>query len=111
MAETDQEKADTLNDQFSSVFTSTQYESVPLEKDNVEEMPAITITAKGIEKILKGLNPSKAKGPDNIHSRILKELAVELAPPLAFFFQQSVDSGIVPDDWKKANICPLYKKK
>ena len=73
-------------------------------------MPAINITAKGVEKILKGINPSKAKGPDNIHPRVLKELATELAPTLAHFFQQSVDTGIIPDEWKKANICPLFKK-
>ena len=110
-AETDAQKAEALNDQFTSVFTKTEYESVPLEKDQTKEMPAITITVKGVEKILKGINPSKAKGPDNIHPRVLKELASELAPTLAQFFQQSVDIGIIPDEWKKANICPLFKKK
>ena len=65
-------------------------------------MPDITIAVKGVKKILKGLNPSKAKGPDSIHPRVLKELAAELAPTLAFFFQQSVDNGIIPADWKRA---------
>ena len=110
MANTDEEKADALNKQFTSVFTSTQYESVPLDKQQTEKMPEVNITEKGVEKILKGINASKAKGPDDIHPRVLKELATELAPVLASFFQQSVEKGIIPDDWKKANICPLYKK-
>ena len=73
-------------------------------------MPEIGITKNGIEKILKSLNTSKAMGPDAIHPRILKELSFELSPVITHFFQQSIDNGIIPNDWKDANICPLFKK-
>ena len=56
------------------------------------------------------LNPSKALGPDELHPRILKEIATELGPVFAHLFQQSIDTGEIPKEWSLANICPLFKK-
>ena len=64
----------------------------------------------GVIKLLKGLNPSKALGPDELHPRVLKELATELGPVFAHLFQQSIDTGEIPKEWSLANICPLFKK-
>ena len=61
-------------------------------------------------KLLKGLNPSKALGPDELHPRVLKELAMELGPVFAHLFQQSIDTGEISKEWSLANICPLFKK-
>ena len=58
----------------------------------------------------KGLHPSKALGPDELHPRVLKELATELGPVFAHLFQQSIDTGEIPKEWSLANICPLFKK-
>ena len=98
-----------MNQQFTSVFTRSEYDAIPYTPAKVT-MPYISLTRKGVEKILKKLNASKAKGPDNISPKILKELAFELAGVLTHFFQESINTGIIPDDWKKANICPLFKK-
>ena len=57
-----------------------------------------------------GLNPSKALGPDELHQRVLKELATELGPIFAHLFQQSIDKGEIPKELSLANICPLVKK-
>ena len=54
--------------------------------------------------------PSKALGPDELHPRVLKELATELGPVFAHLFQQSIDTGEIPKEWSLANICPLFKK-
>ena len=61
-------------------------------------------------KLLKGLNPSKALEPDELHPRVLKELATELGPVFAHLFQQSIDTGEIPKEWSLANICPFFKK-
>ena len=61
-------------------------------------------------KQLQNLNPSKATGPDNIPSRVLKEFASEIAPYLCIIFQQSIDLGQVPNDWKHAKVSAIFKK-
>ena len=40
----------------------------------------------------------------------MKELATPLVPVFTILFQVSLDQGVVPDDWKKANAVPIYKK-
>ncbi|CAM4607810.1 unnamed protein product [Lepidochelys kempii] len=49
-------------------------------------------------------------GPDKLHPRVLKELAAVIAEPLAIIFENSWRTGEVPDDWKKANVVPIFKK-
>ena len=53
-------------------------------------MEDIVVTKEGVTKLLKGLNPSKALGPDELHPRVLKELATELGPLFAHLFKQSL---------------------
>ncbi|CAM4526902.1 unnamed protein product, partial [Caretta caretta] len=45
-----------------------------------------------------------------MHPRVLKELAAVIAEPLAIIFENSWRTGEVPDDWKKANVVPIFKK-
>ena len=68
------------------------------------------VSKDGEIKLLKGLNASKALGPNELHPRVLKELATELGPVFAHLFQQSIDTGEIPKEWSLANICPLFKK-
>ena len=78
-------KAELLNNQFKSVFTLEDMDSMP------DPLPMkyndITIYPEGIQKLLSNLNPHKATGPDGISPRILKELAPELASILSFIYQ------------------------
>ena len=75
-------------------------------------MVDIHVSVEDVTKLLKGLKPSKALGPDKLHRRVLKELASELGPMLNFahLFQQPIDTGEIPKEWSLANICPPYKK-
>ena len=68
------------------------------------------VSKEGVTKLLKGLNPSKALSPDELHPRVPKELVSELGPVFAHLFQQSIDLGEIPKEWSLANICPLFKK-
>ena len=73
-------------------------------------MPNIQVTESGVLKLLAVLKPSKASGPDGLHPTVLKEVAPVITPALAFIFQKSLDSSSVPEDWRVANVCPLFKK-
>ena len=93
VAESELEQADEFNGQFTDVFNKNEHSQVPLPNRSVPFMNDIVVSAVGVTKLLKGLNPSKALGPDELHPRVLKELASELGPVFAHLFQQSIDTG------------------
>ena len=105
------EKAEALSRQYSSVFTMEDTSSLPSKGPSpFPTMPDITITVAGVEKLLASLNPRKASGPDQVPTRILKEHASTLAPVLQIIFQQSLDTGDIPEDWRQANVTAVFKK-
>ncbi|KAJ7422423.1 hypothetical protein WISP_38069 [Willisornis vidua] len=63
-----------------------------------------------ISELLQHMDLEKSVGQDGIHPRVMRELAEELTKPLSIIYQQSWLSGEVPDNWKLANVTPIYKK-
>jgi len=49
-------------------------------------------------------------GPNGMHPRVLRELANVIAEPLSIIFERSWRTGEVPEDWRKANVTPVFKK-
>ena len=93
-----------FNGQFTDVFNKSEHTQVPLPNRSAAFLEDIHVSAEGVTKLLKGLNPSKALGPDELHPRVLKELASELGPMFAHLFQQSNDTGEIPKELSLANI-------
>ena len=107
LAESELELAYNFNGQFTDVLTSENTQ-VPLPNRSAPFMEDIHVSAVGVTKLLKGLNPTKALGPDELHPRVLKELASDLGPMFAHLFQQSIDMGEISKEWSLSNLCPLY---
>ncbi|CAM4697526.1 unnamed protein product [Caretta caretta] len=100
-----------LNKYFVSVFNKANEDLRDNgSMTNGNEDMEVDITISEVEAKLEQLNGTKSGGPDNLHPRILKELAHEIASPLARIFNESVNSVVVPYDWRIANIVPIFKK-
>ncbi|CAM5085029.1 unnamed protein product [Eretmochelys imbricata] len=107
----DVEKANVLNAFFASVFTnkvSSQTAALGITKWGRDGQPSVEIEV--VRDYLEKLDVHKSMGPDELHPRVLKELADVIAEPLAIIFENSWRTGEVPDDWKKANVVPIFKK-
>ena len=105
-------KVNTLNEQCVSVFNKNEDTStIPdMVTSTHPSMDNIHVTQEGVHKLLSYLQVHKAMGPDEIPSRLLKELAKELTPIFTLFYQACLDQGTTPDDWKTANVVPIFKK-
>uniref|UniRef100_A0A8C3LJD3 Reverse transcriptase domain-containing protein n=1 Tax=Chrysolophus pictus TaxID=9089 RepID=A0A8C3LJD3_CHRPC len=111
----DKEKAEVLNAVFTSVFKGqTSYpQGTPLFDlvDSAgEQTKPPTIQEETVRDLLLQLDCHKSMGPDEIHPRVLRELAEVIAKPLSIIYQCSLLTGEVPEDWKLANVTPIYKK-
>ena len=69
VAESELEQADEFNGQFTDVSYKNENSQVPLPNRSAPFMNDIVVSAVGVIKLLKGLNPSKALGPDELHPK------------------------------------------
>ena len=116
LSQTDEEAADILCKQFQQVFVDHGFVDLmklvppcsPLSEElSTDEL----VTEDVVYRKLSMLNVSKSPGPDSVHPHFLKNCADLLTLPLTCIFRKSFDNGCLPDDWKSANIVPLYKKR
>ena len=107
----DTDKAEVLQHQFCRVFTREPEDDIPiLEPRTAEKLTAVEVTPDVVLKRLMKLKVGKSCGPDEIHPRLLCELAEQQAAPLTKLFNKSLQSGCIPRDWKLATVSPIFKK-
>ena len=107
----DVDKANILQDQFSSVFTvedDSRIPSIPEKTD--QKVNFLIITEAMVFEEICALNPNKSCGPDDVSPLMLINLAEYIAGPLSLLMNKTLHLGILPSDWKKAYVSPIFKK-
>lgn len=113
LASIDMWKAEVLNKFFASVFTGNWASHVPhvpklLGQSRGRGVPC-TGRAEHVQDCLVRLNVYKSMGSNDVHPRVLKELADAVANSLSNILEKSWLSE-VPNDWEKGNITHIFKK-
>ena len=107
--------AEELNMHFSSVFTREDTSSLPIpetkfEGSEGERLGQLLVTPEVVANTINNMIENKSPRVDGIAPKILKETVEQICTPLAHVFNMSLQEGIVPLEWKEANIIPLFKK-
>ena len=110
----DKDKADAFNTYFVEASSledtnATLPENVELF-GNVQILENVDITDEDIDDQLQIMDVNKAYGPDCIPPRLLKEGGIPMRNILKRIFNISLNTGIFPSLWKKANVIPIHKK-
>ena len=100
---------------FSSVFTRENTSSLPVPETKFngsegEKLGQLVVTPEVVASKINNMKENKSPGVDGISPKILKEIVEQISMPLAHVFNMSLQEGIVPLEWKEANIIPLFKK-
>eukprot|EP00061_Rhincodon_typus_P007309 g28888.t1 len=94
------EKAEELNRCFEIVFTAEDTSSiVELQESQGPEVSVVAITKEKVLGKLKGLKLDKSAG---LHPGVLQKIAEEIVEALMVIFQESLESGRVPEGCKMA---------
>ena len=72
-------------------------------------MGHLVVTPEVVVSKSNNIKKNKSPGVDGISPKILKETVEQISTPLAHVFNMTLHGGIVPLEWKEANIIPLFK--
>ena len=110
------DKANLLNDFFSSCFNHQQ---PPLTNSDLDKFPVdpdqcpddLLCHEDDVVQLLSSLDINKASGPANISARMLKATAHSIAPSVTKLFNICIRNGTLPSMWKCTNVVPIPKGK
>ena len=103
-----------MAEDLSSVFTKENISSLPVPDDTFQAksdyLGPLIVTPEMVAKKIKAMKDNKSPGVDGIPPKLLMETVEQISIPLARVFNLSLKQGVVPFEWKEANIIPLFEK-
>jgi len=114
LVESSEDMSVLFNEAFGKVFTKENLNDVPEAKwvftgKEGTGLCDISLDEETVLQKLEKLRDDKAAGADELVPRFLSLIKWELACQLTILFQSIMASGVVPDDWKVANVVPIHK--
>lgn len=106
-----QDKAESYNDFFLSHSNIDVSNASLPDDDNFESnLTEINATEEEVRDLIECIDTTKATGPDGISPKLLYEAGSVIVPSLTKLINLSLSTSKVPNDWKIANVIPLFKK-
>ena len=97
----DVDKANILQNQFSSVYVKEHEDDIPKWNRRTQmSIAELHVTNDMVPQEILNMNVNKFCGPDEIPPRILKELIDLLSEPIALILNKMFENGELPHDWK-----------
>ena len=104
-------QAEILNSCYASVFTRRSGQAPTKEREpNTPEISYVCLDEEKLKATIQELKEDSAPGPDAIPNRFMKETVDEISLPLSILFSKSLKERKIPDEWRTANVTPIYKK-
>ena len=108
------DKAELMNEFFCSQSRLDESSSsVPAVPDCIPTsriLSTVVTSEWEINALLGSVDIKKACGPDGISNNLIKICADGITKVFTDFVNLSLRSGVFPDDWKQANVTPIFKK-
>jgi len=99
---------------FQNIYTSDSSSTIssPVNIQNSEPpvFTNINITPDEVVSFINTIDINCGPGPDLIPPILLLNSDIQLAVPLTFLFNHSLQSGVFPELWKSSFLIPTYKK-
>ena len=106
------EKAELFNSRFATQCSliSNSSNLLPHIKHLTDNrLSFVSFSHDKIEKIIQNLNRNKAHSHDNVSIRMVKVCGPSIYKPLEIIFNQRLETGVFPPEWKKGNVVPIHK--
>lgn len=81
-----------------------------LPPPNIHSIYLTPVDIHELKKIVKGLKNKRSCGLDDIPMQVIKHSFEYIGEPLVYILNLMIETGVFPDDLKKAKIKPLFKK-
>ncbi len=73
-------------------------------------MNPVVVRERDVERKIQKLRKEAAPGLDGIRPSLLQQFFSSLINLLTVIFNKSLETGEVPEEWKIANVTPIFKK-